>query len=126
MQRLDSHATFAGPGASRPSKRAVFPQILTSSAVNQLRSSFTARSGMEEAILETVLAWDESRVFMASAGVAPSVVDGRGIAIRGRNVNARVEEKQVAMSKAAIMVWTLLVGPLMVVFQSSVVLALSL
>lgn len=123
MQRLDIQATFAGPGASRPSKRAALPRILTASAVNQLRSSLTARSGMEEAILETVLAWEESRVFMASAGVAASVVVDRSIAIGVSNVKASAEDEQVATIKAAAMAVTLPVVPFMVL--SFMIIALS-
>lgn len=78
MHRLESHATFAGPGASRPSNRAAFPPTVSASAVNQERSDFTARSGMEEAMVETVLDCDLSKAAIASAGVAASLVAVRG------------------------------------------------
>jgi len=65
-----SHAIFAGPGASRPSRSAGFPPTVYASVAVHERSGLASRSGMEDAILLTVAVWELSSVAIASAGVA--------------------------------------------------------
>ena len=61
-----SHAMFAGPGASRASSFVGWPLI---GSFTQERDGLASRSGMDVAILLTVLVWDKSRDEMASAAV---------------------------------------------------------
>ena len=63
---LASQAILAGPGASLPSRFAMFPLMLSP---DHEREGLGSRSGMEEAILATEFVWDVSKAAIASDGV---------------------------------------------------------
>jgi hypothetical protein len=71
MHKEDIQAMLDGPGASRASRVTDLPLMVKPEEVSMLKSGLGARSGMEAAIADKVLDWEDAMAAMAADADAP-------------------------------------------------------